>query len=261
MTTYVRAFIVTDIVQVHEAYQRVIRRARTAGPRAKGTVALLERSYREFNRNLDLLAVTTAKDADLRIKEQLAKTARRPDTGVAPHLRSGIKSAPLRTPGPFATGAVGIVNLARIERIVNPNDPSRVPYWIVQEEGSRANVGRTIFGYFFDRGFSNAQRPAPGYTGTANAQPLFSPGRAGNLPASVQGGIGPRGGKGGKGVIRNPIPARHFVRDGANKARADWRLGIDRIERASLRDIQVALGVSQRTGASASRLRGRGRRP
>lgn len=261
MARYVRAFVVEDIVAVHAAYQQVIRHARQLGPRGRGTVSLLEASYRKFNSELDALAVLTAHDASTKIKARLQKSARRPDTGVAPHLRNAIRSAPLRTPGPFATGAVGVADLDKLEKVVNPHDPQRVPYWIVQEEGTSANVGRVIFGYFFDRGFANAQRPAPGYTGSPRAQPVFLTGRLGNMPGSVRGGIGPRGGKGGKGTIRRPIPARHFVRDGADSARNNWKAGINRIERDSLQDIRVALGVGTRTQArrTATRLRGRRR--
>lgn len=254
MARYVRSFIVESSGEVHLAFQEAILNARAAvrvNPANASTVRVLERAYREWMADLDRLAVITAADATNAIKRVLSETARRPDTGVRPHLRDAIVSRPFTVLKGVPTGSVGVADRGRLERVTNPFDARGVPYWIVQEEGTSRNVGRTLRGYFFDRGHTNPTRPAPGFTGTAAAQPLFLPGRVGGMPSSVGGGIGPRGGQGGKGVIRNPIPARHYVERGADDARARWRA------RVALNEARAM----QQAAAAVSGLRRPARRP
>jgi hypothetical protein len=236
---YVTGFVVDDILTAHQMFEKVLLHARALGPQAKGTVVLIESAYRLFNADLNELARVSAIDAEKKMREQLRKTAKRPDTGIAPHLRSALKARPIRTVGRLGTGVVGVADKNALEKVTSPVDG--FAYWKVQEEGTRANVGRTIRGYFFDRGYANPTRPAPGYTGTPAAQPIFRPGRLGNLPRSVSGGIGPQGGQGGKGVIRNPIAARHFIRDGAARAHVDWLAGLRAVEVTALANLRAAI--------------------
>lgn len=266
MARYVRAFILQNAGELHVLFQEVILLARDAArlnPAERGTAALVERAYRDWMRELDALAALTAVQATEAIKAELAATARRPDTGVRPHLRDAIRCRPYAIVGPrgvrggVPTGSVGIADLQALERVKNPFDPKGVPYWIVQEKGTARNVGRTLRGYFYDRGHTNPTRPAPGYTGTKGAQPLFLPGRLGNMPRSVAGGIGPKGGKGGKGVIQNPIPARHFIGDavhpgGADVAKVRW-LGYHRVaEDKAIAELTPAI-TALRAGARRRR--------
>lgn len=255
MANFVTGFIPDDIVAVHRYFQRVIVHSRQTGPQSAATTRLLEAAYRTFQLELNELARVSALDAQKKMRERLRKTAKRPDTGVTPHLRTSLTARPLRGTGPFATGAVGVADKAHLEKARSPVDD--FAYWKVQEEGTRANVGRAIRGYFFDKGFVNATRPAPGFTGTPAAQPLFRSGRLGNFPASVSGGIGPRGGKGGKGVIKNPIRARHFIRDGAQAAHANWLAGLRLVESSTLANIRAALGGGRVVRRAPTRLRGR----
>lgn len=234
MARYVRRFTAPQVPLVHREFLTAIRLANEAG--RPQTARLLQLAHIEYQRGLREVAVKTSKLATKGIKEQLSKTARRPDTGVRPHLRDGIRSAPLGPIGGLESGIVQVASLAALENVVNPDDPNKVPYWIVQEEGSRANIGRTLVGFFYDRGFQGPTKPAPGYTGTAGAQPLFAPGTL--IP-------GPRGGRGGKGVITNPIPARHFVRDGRLPALAEYRRDLNRVQVEASKNIAAAFAAGK----------------
>lgn len=251
MAVYSRGLVLADIARLHRLWQDAIAEAERANRRTKGGAAgivrLLKASYRKFNADLDELARRTSAEAVTAMQERLDQTERRRNTGVRPHLRSRLHARPLDIGGPFATGAVGIADEDLLDKLVDPLYPADGPYWRTQEFGSTAHVGRQIRGYFFDPGGRGPKAPARGYTGNrAIAQPLFT-------PSSKQ--QGPQGGRGGKGTIRVPIRARHFIRDGAKQAEANWRVGLRRIERESLAAIRAAFVSGQPRVA-----RGRARR-
>jgi hypothetical protein len=108
-------------------------------------------------------------------------------------------------PLPGVEGAVGI----------NAEPPlyDNVDWWWTQEEGYAGHVGREVKGYFYDAGYSGPVAPDPA---RFREHPLFA---AGKGPSGTG---GPRGGKGRKMTIQNPIPARHFVREGVLKAETEW---------------------------------------
>lgn len=242
MARFVTSFDLVDVALVHREFLVAIRNAEQLGQ--TGTAALLKAAHADYNALLRRASVKHAAKAQAAILFQLEMTARRPDTGVKPHLRDHIRCRPISPVGPLELGSVGVADLNELEKVRNPEDG--FAYWEVQEEGTTANVGREIRGFFYDRGYRGATRPAPGYTGNkAVAQPLFAPGTL--IP-------GPRGGLGGKGTIRNPIPARHFVRDGARKAGVNWQAEMRSVERATLRELTAVLAPGPVRRAGARRL-------
>lgn len=249
MARYVRALILADVGRLHREWQLVIAEAERANRDTKGqlagTVRLLKVAYRIFNRELGELARDCSAIAEVEMRRHLDRSAKRKATGVGPHLRSKLRARPFDVGvGPFQTGAVGIGDEDAMNDLVDPEFPGAGPYWQTQEYGSTAHVGREIRGFFFDARFTNPTRPARGYTGNkAIAQPLF-------LPGSVA--TGPRGGSGGKGTIRQPIRARHFIRNGARDAEVHWRAGLARIEAQSRAAVRAA-----RAEGAASRVRRR----
>lgn len=235
MSTYARIFVNISVGEIAREFDKVLALAtRLKLPAAEAEIL---KAFTDYNRGLDRIAKATAVSSRALIEKQLAITAKRPDTGMRPHLRSNIRSRPLLPNSRIATGAVGVADIKALERAVNPADRQKVPYWKVQEEGTTKNVGRTLKGYFFDKGLTNATRPAPGYTGSKSAQPLFRPGFT-----STGAGTGPRGGRGGKGVITHPIKARHFVRDGADKALIDYKNEMRALESATITELARVFG-------------------
>lgn len=136
-------------------------------------------------------AIETAKAADSAIRHRLDITRKRPEAGAfaggRKRLNEGVHSEPL------GDGAVGIGSIEDLDSVVGKDGR---PFWRAQEEGTSANVGREIFGTFEGPGLT----PAPPDDSLFRVHPIFTPGD----------GIAAGG-----GVIRRPIPARHFVRDGA----------------------------------------------
>jgi hypothetical protein len=91
-----------------------------------------------------------------------------------------------------------------------------------------------IRGYFYGPGLGgNPEVPRAQYAGGGGPHPIFV---SANSQRSIYGSIGygggggARGGVGGYGTIGREIPARHFIRDGADQARAVWLRGIARVQ-------------------------------
>lgn len=156
---------------------------------AEAQASQVRRAYLDLLEELKLIAVRIAALATDEIKHAEASSRVRPDTGGAGGARLGDwvgQSDPLIE----VEGSVGI----------NDEDPlyHNVSWWWTNEEGYSGHIGRTIQGLF-----------EPGGSAPSGAlfrvHPLFAP-----------------AGRGPKGVIKNPIPARHFVRDGARAAEAKW---------------------------------------
>lgn len=272
MAVYQRIFSNPDVADTHVLFLKAVRAAelvdaerRRAGlpAIAAATRAQLLRAYDEFNRDMESHAQITAQRARENMQRRLKQTAKRPDTGLRPHLRQALLARPLRRFGPIATGEVGIAPEENLDKVVNPTSPSYGPYWRAQEFGTgssevKSQKGRVIHGYFFDTGLQNPTVPQK----NRSDQPIFVSGRAGGVP--VKGGIGPKGGKGGRGVIGQEIQGRHFIRDGANDTLPGWLAGIRRIERQTERRLDVVLrGSRVRTPAqrAARRVTGPRRRP
>ena len=249
MPVYVREFVIDRVGQVHLAYGQAIalaeqverEYARLGRPgRGQATARELRRAYATFNDELDAVAKATARDAQQRMRAQLRATRKRPETGVAPHLLAALKARSEHPLGKLATGVVGVADVAELDKVVNPLGPQYGPYWRAQEEGTTRHVGRTVYGFFTRRGYGEPwARPDPSQN---RRHPIFVPGatvRA--LGARTARGPGSRGGRGGKMTIRNPIEARHFIRDGAAAAEAEWRRAIANVEAAAVARLRRAM--------------------
>lgn len=244
MALYQRIFTVSDIAVVHRLFHDSLRlceqidleaRRRGGQPRALATRREILRAYGEFNDELRVLATKTAREADSRMRARLRSTQVRPDTGASPHLAALLRSRPLQRFGPVQTGEVGVADEAWLDKAINPHSPGYGPYWRAQEHGTGtpevpSQIGRILRGYFYGTGYTDPTPPRAQYRGGGGPHPIFVSGRASKLPGSVSGGIGPRGGRGGYGTISREIQGRHFIRDGANSALADWRAGLRRVE-------------------------------
>lgn len=159
---------------------------------ADGAVAqasLVRQAFLKLVRELQDIAVRIARQAQQDIRDAEVNSRVRGDTGGGGGARLGDyigESDPL----PGVEGSVGINNEQALSQ-------SPVYWWWTNEEGYSGFIGRTIRGTFQPGSAS----PSPGQF---RQHPLFQPGG------------------GGKGVIRNPIPARGFVGTGAHKAEAEW---------------------------------------
>lgn len=267
MADYVRYLSNPSVGDVHVQFARVLQLARELDAltgRGSGTRQVVLRAYDKFNRELDALAQSTAVNATKRIQERLKATAKRPDTGVRPHLRNGIVSRPLKRFGLLGTGEVGVAAIDSLNKVVSATSPGYGPYWRAQEFGTgsaevKSQKGRVIRGYFFGPGLSSPAVPTKG----RSDQPIFVPGRQkGGVTASgtMKGGIGPSGGRGGYGTIGREIQGRHFIRDGADLARAEWLREMRAIERATIRGLDAVLTGAPRRGTRGRGVPTRGRR-
>lgn len=144
-------------------------------------------------RDLEKLAIKSSARADGLIRARIKKTQVRPDT-PGPHMIDNVLSRPL--PSTFPLGMVGIADIDVLDRTVNPRAPQAGPFWLAQEFGTRAHIGRKVPG-FFQPGRSVASQ------GEFRVHPYFEQSRGKGTPAMV---------------IKRPIQARHFLRDGAAQA-------------------------------------------
>lgn len=190
---------------------------------AVATATVLRAAYQRLVAELDGVAREIAVKAQQYIVQAEADSRLRPNpTGDSePHLEDFLgHSAPL----PAVNGSVGLND----ESVLYNN----VSWWWTQEEGYAGHVGREVVGFFFDSGYSSPAAPDPA---RFREHPLFSPGRAQRdayAELGFDGGAGPRGGSGRRMTIHNPIPARHFVRDGVLRTEGEWH---DRVRRARAR--------------------------
>lgn len=269
MAAYWRILTIASVAETHRLFQEAIvlarRRDQAAARAGRGvsgaTERELKRAYGVWQRGLDEIARATATKADDYIRRELARTAVRPDTRTAPHLRNLIRSRALR-PTAFSTGQVGIADIAWLDKAVNPRTPGYGPYWEAQEEGTgtaavRSQLGRVIRGYFYGPGGTNPltpQDPPP-----TPLQPIFVPGRPVSFGgARMRGGIGPRGGSGGFGTIKREIRGRHFLEHGSDLAEVSWRTAVRQNEALALVELSAVLGASAVPGfARAARSRRR----
>jgi hypothetical protein len=288
MTTWQRIFVSPNVVEVEAGIGRQIiqcertsakiaRKLTTPGltPAQRRSLLALEREIagerralaliaRDNRQQLNDLAAKTAGRATTSIRERLAATAERPDTGVKPHLADLIESAPLLP----NTGAVGIASETKLDRAVNPNTPGYGPYWRAQEYGTGSTnvppgtkavpsqIGRKkkLYGYFYETGVTSPSRPQAQYAGGRGPHPIFIPSSGGQR--------GARGGGGGVGVIRHEIQPRHFIRDGADRAVVQWRREMSRIDTQTAKALSAAPALAKAvTAAAAARPSGRRRLP
>lgn len=185
--------------------------------------AVIRRATAELERELEAIGVKVAKAAQQEIRSLEVSTQVRPDTagGGGPRLGDYIgTSAPLHT----VPGSVGINN----ERELEDNG---VEWWWTNEEGYSGHIGRTFIGAF------EGTRPTPGEFRTH---------------ALLEIGKGVKGS--GKGTIRNPIPERRFVRDGAAAAQAQWHAEIQAAKARFMASVTGAMASAARAGAVRARV-------
>ncbi len=171
---------------------------------------------------LNSIATTVAAFAEEEIKSVEESSRVRSDTGGGggPRLNDYVgRSHPLSA----VEGSVG-VNF-------EPDLYAAVPWWWTNEEGYSGHEGRVLKGFF-----------EPGHAKPASDQfrehPLFT----------ASGGP--------KGIINNPIPARHFVERGGKRAEVKWHALIQAAKRTFVAECDRALAA-----APPSRRRGKGRLP
>lgn len=238
MPVYERGIVVRDIARVHLTFDQAIQlaervernaallRARGRGrggniPRAAAILSEVKQSYAQFNRELNGLAARTAPRATEAARAVFDHTRKRPNTGVTPHLRTLIRSAPLHgiLPGNLATGAVGIGNHTYLDKAVDPLYPGK-SYWRAQEYGlDQGFVGRRVRGYFFGAGYSG--EPSRPGAAPSRTHPLFVPARQQMFNFGGR-GPGKRGGFGASMLIENPIEPRRFLERGRDHAYTQW---------------------------------------
>lgn len=234
MPLYVRGFVIPEVGDVHVAYKRVIAialenvtlaiRSGVEASLIKDQLARLEEGYRIFQVNLQAAAVTGAAAATVEMRDKFRSTVKRVETtGNGPSLVALLVARPLTIPG-FATGAVGVADVALLDTAINPN--SRYgPYWRAQEYGTgadspegpiRSQKDRVIFGAFFGGGESSP--PIAEYAGGGGPHPIFI--SHSDSPSDTP----------GFGTIGMEIAGRHFIRDGADAALLKWRADIARAQ-------------------------------
>lgn len=236
MAEYVRIFVIDNIDAIHAAFLRLRRevvttnardRAARRRPTALNTQAELELLYAKFNRDLDRAASTSAARATRAIKSRIEQTRVRPETDKPRHLADMVKSRRAHIVRGVATGAVGIADVAELNKAIDPDFPSGGTYWEAQEYGTFAHMGRRITGYFY-----GGDAPiAPPREAQFRVHSAFSP--EGLL-------TGPRGGRGGRGTIRRPLMARRFIRDGADDEFGRWRAAVEAAEREFMQGLRHA---------------------
>lgn len=200
----------------------------------------LRRAWVTFTDEVKTVARNIAAVAAAGIVTEERKSRVRPDTNGDGGRRMedflGI-SAPLDA----VPGSVGIN--------YEPALAANVPWWWTNEEGYSGHVGRVVHGLFYDAGYTGASAPNPGLS---QQHPLFraeGPQRDSNaygpghdFQAPTSGGKGTRPGM----LIKNPIPARHFVEKGYTEAETKWHAEMARAKArfdSSVARISARIGV------------------
>jgi hypothetical protein len=142
----------------------------------------------------ETLARLGAVKADMFVRDRIRQTQVRPD--ASGRLRGSISSRPL--PALLPGGGIGIADLDVLDHgTINPTARDKGSYWRAQERGTAAHVGRIVPGYFQP---GNARPSAQEF----RRHPYFEPvSDTRGTPAMV---------------IRRPLRARHFLRDGTDNA-------------------------------------------
>lgn len=165
---------------------------------------------------LTKIAKVTAVDAHKSIRSHELSSRVRPDTGGGggPRLRDFIGVSSHFEPIP---GTV----LVNHEPTLTDNG---VGWWWTNEEGYSGHIGRRFIGAF------DGTRPDPGQF---RQHALLQVGKVKNS---------------GKGTIRNPIPERRFVRDGAAAAESHWHAQVQSAKAQYLAAVQFAVRQSRAQG-------------
>lgn len=241
---YVRIFVVSDVAKTYRLLAEIELLAAQRGRSIRLTPqqrrgAQVTRSEvaairRQLEIELDELAAVTAKDASAKIKRALR--LKRPATGNTRGLKQVVRSYPLPHIAGFATGSVGVASIAWLEKAVNPLDSKNRPYWEAIEYGSSQRQVKALTGWFFDghASYNDAEKPRGVYRNIA------SPPGGVFVPGGKAKAMGLTGGKGGPWRAPvSPIRPKHFIRNGANDARADWLRGLAAIQTAAIAELRT----------------------
>lgn len=206
------------IVAMDQLESRLRRKAaHAAADRLLKAVAVL-------NRELEELAIRAAVRATELLRESERKTRVRPDTQGAggARLETSLVAEPVGQG--VLPGSIGVADEDLLDR--------DVPWWITNEEGSSALVGRTLFGTFSGGGAGSAPPDAT----QSRQHALFT---AGNGPSS------------GGGIIKNPIPARRFILKAIPEINAMWQAEFRQIKARFDNELSGVLAMSQIRGGRA----------
>lgn len=237
---YTLLFVVRGHARLTEAAAAAESRILTDQGRSRGErqrdSSRIRRAFNEYERELGDIAKGIAVIAEREIKAKERSTRVRPDTrgDGGPRMNKGIgKSRAIRA----IPGTVG----------VNDHDwavTRGVDWWWTNETGYSGHIGRVVHGFFYDAGWSGRSRPD---AGRSREHPLFRPEgfqRASGYRQVDSSGAAfhkrrrkrAKGGRPGM-LIANPIPGRHFVRDGALTAERRWHTEVERARQRFLRQI------------------------
>jgi len=158
------------------------------------------RAYARFVEQLKGLSATMSARGTEMLRKSERDSRVRPDTLGEGGKRLGhyLYAEPLMPS--LLPGAIGINDEEQLD--------NNVPWWITNEIGSDVQVGRRIFGLFFEAGGGG------GYVPDAEMRqehPIFAP--------------APAGAGGGPGTIEEPIPAKGFIRSAAGDIKREWLAG------------------------------------
>lgn len=157
------------------------------------------------------VTIETIKVSETAIIEHIQRSRVRPEISAfgfmvpKKKLEEGVKSEAL------GLGGVGIGSIAEMDSVVGTDGR---PFWRTQEYGSDHNVGRVVYGLFQPGG-------VPASQGEFRKHPVFEPGSGGAM------------------IIRRPIPARHFMRDGAAEAEGFRARELGQVEDEGVAEIRL----------------------
>lgn len=276
MATYARIFVLVDVAHVYEEFTQTLDAVRLGiraarDPARKRGLQATEKEIQavllQYSRGLDSLALKSSKLAEKSMKSAFdaTKSRTRGRTGKKPGLRSKLDARPLRLPGlSGGTGMVGVANVNSLNKLTNEFSPGYGTYWRAQEFGTGTNevpsqVGRVIQGFFVGAGGGgDPERPNAAYRGGGGPHPIFISAKSQRAVFSAAGfagrGAGQRGGVGGLGTIGREIQGRHFIRDGANRARDVWQAEIRSNENRALTALGAIAGLSAAQNKTATLL-------
>lgn len=182
-----------------------------AAPIGAEVRAAVEEIISGVERGVARVTVETIKVSETAIVEHIQRSRVRPEISAfgfmvpKKRLEDGIKSEAL------GLGGVGIGSIAELDTVVGTDGR---PFWRTQEYGSDHNVGRIVYGLFQPGG------AAPSAT-EFRKHPVFEPGSGGAM------------------VIRRPIPARHFMRDGTGEAEGFRARELGEVEDLAVGEIKL----------------------
>ena len=175
-------------------------------------------AYGEFRDRMLLLGESMAKLGTVMLRTEEKDSRVRPDTQGqgGKRLENYLVVQPLAPT--LLPGAIGINN----EELLDNN----VPWWVTNELGSSTQIGRKIFGLFYNPGEQGGEPPDSTFD---RQHALFTP-------------APPESGAGGA-VLQHGIPARHFVERAGPKIEKEWLAGAMAIKAEFMAKLDVALAT------------------